>query len=101
MFAVVTAIRTADPPNSQYGNLSVYCDTCLNMAEPIEIITMKIANTSPYGTSSPVASNAGVHKNTNVYMAPKNSDCVMPRIQRLSSMLWRPFLKPVSTERSC
>ena len=50
------------------------------MAEPTMEETMKHANIMPCGMCSPLGLRAGVHRNTNVYMAPSNSACIAPSI---------------------
>ena len=39
---------------------------------------MKQAKIMPCGRCSPAGLSAGVHRNTNVYMLPSNSDCIAP-----------------------
>ncbi len=46
--------------------------------------TMKHAKIMPWGRCSPLGLSAGVHRNTNVYMLPSNSDCIAPS----SAIFW-------------
>jgi hypothetical protein len=51
-----------------------------NMEESI-----KVAKTKPCGMFSPLGLNAGVHRKTNVYMEPSNSDWMAPKSAIFSS----------------
>ena len=46
---------------------------------------MKQAKIMPCGRCSPLGESAGVHRNTNVYMLPSNSDCIAPSSAILGS----------------
>jgi len=46
---------------------------------------MKQAKIMPCGSRSPAGLSAGVHRNTNVYMLPSNSDCIAPSSAMRSS----------------
>jgi hypothetical protein len=46
---------------------------------------MKQAKIKPCGSRSPAGLSAGVHRNTNVYMLPSNSDCIAPSSAMRSS----------------
>lgn len=39
---------------------------------------MNVAKIKPWGISSSFGLNAGVHRNTQVYMEPSNRDCMAP-----------------------
>ena len=56
----------------------------LEKAEPAMEATMKQAKIMPWGICSLWGARAGVHKNTNVYMDPSNSDCMAPS----SAIFW-------------
>ena len=62
------------------GICSTRCDMRLKIPLPIEIITINVAKTRPYGIVVLDMSSAGVHRKTKVYIAPPKNDCVRPII---------------------
>ena len=59
------------------------------MAEPTMEDTMKQAKIMPCGICSPCGLSAGVHRKTNVYMAPSKSACIAPSMLIFGSVRHR------------
>ena len=89
---IVTKVENILREKMRNGNFSARLDITLNIPLPIDIITMNVANTNPYGTFLFEISSVGVHKKTNVYIAPKNRDCESPNTHMFLSI----FMEPLS-----
>ena len=88
---IVTKVESIQREKTRNGNFSVRLAINLKIPLPIDIITINVANTNPYGTFLFEMSSVGVHKKTNVYIAPKNRDCESPNTHMFLSILKEPL----------